>query len=96
MTSGPAESLRVGFNDIQANAEDEFAASRVSSWGPEPSVYVCYGDVMFTEVGLKKLVSADSQNAILVDQGKRLQKHGEIPGGLDSLELVVRAFLRGK
>ena len=61
--TGPSDSLKVGY---------EGAKKR---WGSEvDTYYVCYGDVVVTEVAVAKLLSATSANGIVVDRNVRAIK----------------------
>eukprot|EP00392_Amoebophrya_sp_AT5.2_P004319 g4327.t1 len=54
--NGPADSLKLGFNSMK---QTDPAAK---------TVYVCYGDVVFTEVALQKLFQFPAPNALLIDR----------------------------
>ena len=77
--NGPSDSLRMGHDFLR---REVFPKER-SSNGIAPEIYVCYGDVVFTEVVLEKLVNADRRNAIVVDRELRLRKDEHEFGNLE-------------
>ncbi|CAD7954441.1 unnamed protein product [Amoebophrya sp. A25] len=79
--NGPADSLRLGYTHFREKmdsfhllGEQDGKTSSNKSMKPSSNksffrnVYVCYGDTVFTDVALRKLVSASATNALLVDR----------------------------
>ena len=61
--TGPSDSLKVGYEGARKRW-----GSSVDTW------FVCYGDVIVTEVAVSKLLGAKSANGIVVDRNVRAKK----------------------
>ncbi|CAD7959305.1 unnamed protein product [Amoebophrya sp. A120] len=86
--NGPADSLRLGYESLMRKEKEK----------PTPAaghlVYVCYGDTVFTDVALQKLVAFPAPNALLIDRsitigGGAVESPG-LPGNNGSSPLSVQ------